>query len=85
VTANDLSAVPLYRPMIALEDDCEDVRTLPLKRWAPTRFVAVSASLQHGPWGPPDYFRPLRGLEPIAYTADGTIAIYDVEAAPAAQ
>ena len=41
-----------------------------------TRFLAVSASLQWGPWGPPGYFRGLDGVEPVAYTDDGTIAIY---------
>ncbi len=44
-----------------------------------TRYVAVSASLQHGPWGPPGYFRALDSLKPVAYTDDGTIAIYDLQ------
>jgi Dolichyl-phosphate-mannose-protein mannosyltransferase len=43
-----------------------------------TKYVAVSASLQYGPWGPDDYFRWLDTRTPIAYTDDGTIAIYDV-------
>ncbi len=43
-----------------------------------TRYVAVSASLQHGPWGPPGYFRALDAVTPVAYTDDGTIAIYDL-------
>ena len=41
-----------------------------------TPFVAVSASLQFGPWGPEGYFRKLDRVEPVAYTADTTIAIY---------
>jgi 4-amino-4-deoxy-L-arabinose transferase-like glycosyltransferase len=50
-------------------------------RFAPTtRFVAVSASLQHGPWGPDDYFRALDGIAPDRLTDDGTIAIYRLDA-----
>jgi 4-amino-4-deoxy-L-arabinose transferase-like glycosyltransferase len=41
-----------------------------------TKFVAVSASLQWGPWGPPGYFRELDPIEPECYTDDTTIAIY---------
>jgi hypothetical protein len=41
-----------------------------------TPYLAVSASLQHGPWGPDQFFRRLDGLTPVAYTDDGTIAIY---------
>jgi hypothetical protein len=44
-----------------------------------TRYVAVSASLQHGPWGPAGYFRALDSMKPVALTDDGTIAIYDLE------
>jgi hypothetical protein len=43
---------------------------------ASTRFVAVSASLQCGPWGPPDYFRALYSVHPVAMTDDTTIAVY---------
>lgn len=43
---------------------------------ATTRYVAVSASLQHGPWGPDGFFRALDGIEPLAMTDDGTIAVY---------
>ncbi len=47
------------------------------RRLAPeTAYVGVSASLQWGPWGPPGYFRPLDGLQPVCYTPDTTIAIY---------
>ena len=43
---------------------------------AATRYVAVSASLQYGPWGPDGLFRPLDGSRPVATTDDGTIAVY---------
>lgn len=49
---------------------------LPERFEASTRFVAVSASLQYGPWGPSGYFRALEGVEPCASTDDTTIAIY---------
>jgi len=41
-----------------------------------TPYLAVSASLQWGPWGPPGFFRVLDSLEPIRLTDDTTIAIY---------
>ena len=49
---------------------------LPLHLEAGTAYVGVSASLQWGPWGPPEYFRLLNGIEPYCYTDDTTIAIY---------
>jgi hypothetical protein len=49
---------------------------LPAAMEARTGYLAVSASLQWGPWGPSGYFRALDGVEPIAYTDDATIAIY---------
>lgn len=49
---------------------------LPATLTAGTRFVAVSASLQWGPWGPDGYFEPLDGVAPVAMTEDHTIAIY---------
>lgn len=49
---------------------------LPLELEAETEFIAVSASLQWGPWGPRDYFKPLDRLAPVRMTADQTIAIY---------
>jgi hypothetical protein len=52
---------------------------LPPKFAVETRYVAVSASLRDGPWGPEGYFRALDRLLPVAYTDDGTIAIYDLE------
>jgi hypothetical protein len=55
-----------------------DYSTLPPIEKARTRFVAVSASLQWGPWGPPRHFRDLDGMEPVAETDDSTIAIYRV-------
>ena len=41
-----------------------------------TQFLAVSASLEWGPWGPPGFFECLKGLRPVALTDDTTIAIY---------
>jgi 4-amino-4-deoxy-L-arabinose transferase-like glycosyltransferase len=41
-----------------------------------TRYVAVSASLQWGPWGPPGFFAELNGVAPVRMTDDTTIAIY---------
>jgi hypothetical protein len=41
-----------------------------------SRYLAVSASLQWGPWGPPGFFRVLDGLDPVRLTDDTTIAIY---------
>ena len=41
-----------------------------------TTYLAVSASLQWGPYGPPRLFRPLKGVEPDRFTDDSTIAIY---------
>ena len=49
---------------------------LPAKLDPETAFLAVSASLQWGPWGPSGYFRALDALAPVAYTDDSTIAIY---------
>jgi hypothetical protein len=49
---------------------------LPRAFEADTAFVAVSTSLQFGPWGPPGYFRALDGVEPVAVLPDQTIAIY---------
>src|SRR5262249_47350337 len=49
---------------------------LPPKLEATTRYVAVSASLQWGPWGPARYFGGLDGITPELITPDGTIAIY---------
>jgi hypothetical protein len=41
-----------------------------------TLYVAISASLQWGPWGPPGFFHDLDRLSPIRSTDDTTIAIY---------
>jgi hypothetical protein len=49
---------------------------LPPRLAARTRYVAVSASLQWGPWGPADYFRSLDVVPPERFTEDATIAIY---------
>ncbi|SIO06554.1 Dolichyl-phosphate-mannose-protein mannosyltransferase [Singulisphaera sp. GP187] len=55
---------------------------LPAKLSAKTAFLAVSASLQWGPWGPEAYFQKLRGLTPVRMTDDQTIAIYRVRDLP---
>jgi hypothetical protein len=49
---------------------------LPESLSAETSYLAVSASLQWGPWAASGYFRPLEGVRPVCYTADTTIAIY---------
>jgi hypothetical protein len=49
---------------------------LPAELAVSTRFLAVSASLQWGPWGPAGYFKRLDGVEPVAFSDDRTIAIY---------
>ena len=54
-----------------------DTPKLPDRLQARSRFLAVSASLQWGPWGPNGYFDALRGAEPMAYSPDFTIAVYD--------
>jgi hypothetical protein len=51
-------------------------RGLPEELKVHTKFLAVSASLQFGPWGPPGYFRKLDGIPTECYTDDTTIAIY---------
>lgn len=50
---------------------------LPKTFEAKTAYVAVSASLKWGPWGPEGYFRRLNAISPVANTADGTIAVFD--------
>lgn len=51
-------------------------RRLPPRLTAATAYLAVSRSLQNGPWGPAGYFRDLDELEPVAITDDHTIAVY---------
>jgi hypothetical protein len=61
---------------------------LPPQLSAESRYLAVSVSLRWGPWAPPGYFRALESLEPVCFTDDCTIAIYqsrDVLAVIAAQ
>ncbi len=41
-----------------------------------TRYLAVSASLQWGPWGPAGFFQRLDAIAPARMTGDTTIAIY---------
>jgi hypothetical protein len=45
---------------------------------AETAYLAVSASLQYGPWGPADYFRALDGVRPVFVLEDQTVAVYRV-------
>jgi hypothetical protein len=54
----------------------DDHSCLPRPESAHSRFVAVSASLQYGPWGPIGFFRSFDNLEPAFFTDDKTIAIY---------
>jgi 4-amino-4-deoxy-L-arabinose transferase-like glycosyltransferase len=49
---------------------------IPPRLEAATKYVAVSASLQWGPWGPEGYFKQLDGIAPERLTEDATIAIY---------
>ena len=51
-------------------------RNLPVLDLVETPFLAVSASLEWGPWGPPGFFETLKGLNPVTLTDDTTIAIY---------
>jgi hypothetical protein len=57
-------------------------RPLPPHVSAATRYLAVSRSLQHGPWGSPGYFRDLDHLSPAAIVDDHTIAVYQTSALP---
>jgi 4-amino-4-deoxy-L-arabinose transferase-like glycosyltransferase len=50
-----------------------------------TTYLAVSASLQWGPWASSGFFLPLEGVEPIGYTDDTTIAIYRTAEIPVFQ
>jgi hypothetical protein len=56
---------------------------LPAILTARTDYLAVSASLQWGPWASSGYLRPLDGVTPVCYTADATIAIYRTADIPA--
>jgi 4-amino-4-deoxy-L-arabinose transferase-like glycosyltransferase len=49
---------------------------LPPRLTAVTEYFAVSASLQHGPWGPAGYFDESLRLTPVAATRDGTITLF---------
>lgn len=65
--------------------DAGDVHPgLPPTLQADSRYLAVSASLQWGPWGPPGYFRALEGVRPVALTDDWTIAVYRTADLPGA-
>lgn len=54
----------------------DDHSALPPVEAAETPYIGVSTSLQFGPWGPEGFFRSLDGIEPVARTDDGTIAVY---------
>jgi hypothetical protein len=54
----------------------EDHSCIPGLDTVKTAYLAVSASLQWGPWGPPGFFEVLDHLEPVRLTDDTTIAIY---------
>src|SRR5262249_6953219 len=49
---------------------------LPRKLAPETVYLAVSASLQWGPWSAAGFFDPLDRLKPVCFTDDTTIAIY---------
>ena len=57
----------------------DDHQDLPGLHAVQTRYVAVSASLQWGPWGPPGFFADLDQVRPITMSDDTTIAIYRVD------
>lgn len=51
----------------------------PLKQRVKTRFVAVSSSLQYGPWSKPlGYFATLDVIQPYMVLDDYTISIYEI-------
>jgi hypothetical protein len=52
---------------------------LPARLEPQTTYLAVSATLQWGPWQDTELFRPLQGIEPLCFTDDTTIAIYRTE------
>ncbi len=54
----------------------DDHSALPSTRGVTTRYLAVSASLQWGPWGPPGFFDDLKVIVPERLSEDKTIAIY---------
>ncbi len=49
---------------------------LPPRLTATTPYLAVSSTLQWGPWKARGYFQALDGVAPVCYTPDTTIAIY---------
>jgi hypothetical protein len=59
-----------------LIDAASEHARLPPQLEARTKYVAVSASLQWGPWGPEGYFKRLDDVTPERLTDDATIAIY---------
>ncbi len=57
-------------------DAGEDHPGLPPRLTARTRYLAVSTSLEHGPWGPPHYFDALGHVKPAVILDGGTILLY---------
>jgi hypothetical protein len=53
-----------------------DHSALPPIAEARSRYLAVSASLQWGPWGPPGFFSELDDIPPERFSEDTTFAIY---------
>ena len=54
----------------------DDHSNLPSVYSVKTPYLAVSASLQWGAWGPPGFFSALNHVVPVRFTDDATIAIY---------
>jgi hypothetical protein len=54
----------------------DDYNHLPTELAPRTNYLAVSASLQWGPYGPRGLFLPLKCIKPVRFTDDATIAIY---------
>ncbi|MDR3632534.1 MAG: glycosyltransferase family 39 protein [Isosphaeraceae bacterium] len=57
-------------------DAGEDHPDLPRQVDVRSKYLAVSASLKWGPWGPKGYFQSLDGIRPVRETDDHTILIY---------
>ncbi len=68
-----------------VEGESYTVRAANANEGVPTRleprttYLAVSASLQWGAYAPPGLLSPLKGIEPVRFTDDATIAIYRTE------
>jgi hypothetical protein len=62
--------------VIHVIDAHEDHPGLPARLEAETDYIAVSSSLQFGPWGPAGYFGRLEGVEPAHLLPDASMAVY---------